>query len=108
MGGVHGADPDGCRVLRRCVPGLRREEVALFAGMSIEYYTRLERRNARGVSEAVLEDISRALPLDGAEHAHAAGQAHAQPACTLSMTPIENEHADLVADVVADLGVGQS
>ncbi len=55
---------------RRRVPGLRREEVALVAGMSVEYYTRLERGNARGVSEAVLEGVSRALQLDAAEHAH--------------------------------------
>ena len=55
---------------RRRVPGLRREEVALVAGMSVEYYTRLERGNARGVSESVLEGVSRALQLDAAEHAH--------------------------------------
>ena len=55
---------------RRRVPGLRREEVALVAGISVEYYTRLERGNARGVSEAVLEGVSRALQLDAAEHAH--------------------------------------
>jgi transcriptional regulator with XRE-family HTH domain len=55
---------------RRRVPGLRREEVALIAGMSIEYYVRLERGNATGVSEAVLEGISRALQLDEAERSH--------------------------------------
>jgi hypothetical protein len=55
---------------RRRVPGLRREEVALMAGMSIEYYVRLERGNATGVSEAVLEGISRALQLDDAERSH--------------------------------------
>ena len=55
---------------RRRVPGLRREEVALIAGMSAEYYKRLERGNAAGVSEAVLDGISRALQLDDAEHAH--------------------------------------
>lgn len=55
---------------QRRVPGLRREEVALLAGMSVEYYVRLERGNALGVSEAVLEGISRALQLDEAEHAH--------------------------------------
>ena len=54
----------------RRVPGLRREEVALLAGISVEYYTRLERGNARGVSEDVLESVSRALQLDEAEHAH--------------------------------------
>ena len=54
----------------RRVPGLRREEVALLAGMSIEYYVRLERGNATGVSDSVLDGISRALQLDEAEHAH--------------------------------------
>ena len=55
---------------RRRVPGLRREEVALVAGMSPEYYKRLERGNAAGVSEAVIDGVSRALQLDEAEHAH--------------------------------------
>lgn len=55
---------------RRRVAGLRREEVALLAGMSVEYYVRLERGNATGVSEAVLEGISRALQLDDAERSH--------------------------------------
>jgi transcriptional regulator with XRE-family HTH domain len=55
---------------RRRVKGLRREEVALLAGMSTEYYVRLERGNGSGVSEAVLDGISRALQLDEAEHAH--------------------------------------
>ena len=54
----------------RRVAGLRREEVALLAGISAEYYTRLERGNARGVSESVLEGITRALQLDDAERAH--------------------------------------
>lgn len=55
---------------RRRVPGLRREEVALVAGMSAEYYKRLERGNAAGVSGAVIDGVSRALRLDEAEHAH--------------------------------------
>lgn len=55
---------------RRRVKGLRREEVALLAGMSTEYYVRLERGNGAGVSEAILDSISRALHLDEAEHAH--------------------------------------
>ena len=54
----------------RRVSGLRREEVAILAGISVEYYTRLERGSARGVSGDVLEGISRALQLDDAEHAH--------------------------------------
>ena len=55
---------------RRRVEGLRREEVALLAGISVEYYTRLERGNANGASEEVLEGIVRALRLDEAERAH--------------------------------------
>ncbi|MFJ6572263.1 helix-turn-helix domain-containing protein [Streptomyces sp. NPDC091292] len=54
----------------RRVPGLRREEVALLAGVSADYYIKLERGNARGVSDSVLEALSRALHLDEAERAH--------------------------------------
>ena len=54
----------------RRVPGLRREEVALLAGVSVDYYTRLERGNAAGVSDTVLEALARALQLDDAERAH--------------------------------------
>jgi transcriptional regulator with XRE-family HTH domain len=57
---------------KRRVPGLRREEVALLAGISIEYYTRLERGDARGVSQEVLDGITRALQLDDVERAHLA------------------------------------
>ncbi len=55
---------------KRRVKGLRREEVALLAGISVEYYTRLERGNATGVSEDVLEGLARALHLDEAERSH--------------------------------------
>jgi transcriptional regulator with XRE-family HTH domain len=54
----------------RRVPGLRRGEVAMLAGVSVEYYTRLERGNLSGVSEGVLEALARALQLDEAEQAH--------------------------------------
>jgi transcriptional regulator with XRE-family HTH domain len=54
----------------RRVPGLRREEVALLAGVSVDYYTRLERGNQSGVSESVLEALARALQLDEAERVH--------------------------------------
>ena len=55
---------------RRRVPGLRREEVAQLAGLSTDYYTRLEKGNLRGASDSVLEAIARALHLDDAERAH--------------------------------------
>lgn len=54
----------------RRVPGLRREEVAVLAGVSVPYYTRLERGDMHGVSDSVLEALSRALQLDDAERAH--------------------------------------
>jgi transcriptional regulator with XRE-family HTH domain len=53
----------------RRVPGLRREEVASLAGVSIDYYKRLERGNVSGVSDSVLEALARALQLDDAERA---------------------------------------
>jgi transcriptional regulator with XRE-family HTH domain len=54
----------------RRVRGLRREEVAVLAGVSVPYYTRLERGDMSGVSEGVLEALARALQLDDAERAH--------------------------------------
>ncbi|MHA7306510.1 helix-turn-helix domain-containing protein [Arthrobacter sp. TMN-49] len=54
----------------RRVPGLRREEVSLLAGVSVEYYTRVERGSLAGVSDSVLEGIARALQLNEAEHDH--------------------------------------
>ena len=55
---------------RRRVSGLRRDEVALLAGISSQYYTRLERGNATGVSDSVIDGIARALQLDEAERIH--------------------------------------
>ncbi|HYI59766.1 MAG TPA: helix-turn-helix transcriptional regulator [Microlunatus sp.] len=54
----------------RRVPGLRREEVAMLAGLSVDYYARLERGNLAGASESVLEAVARALRLDDAERQH--------------------------------------
>src|ERR1700749_353119 len=50
--------------------GLRREEVAMLTGVSVDYYIRMERGHARGVSDSVLENLARALRLDEAERAH--------------------------------------
>lgn len=54
----------------RRVPGLRREEVAMLAGVSVDYYVRLERGNLGGASEEVLEALAAVLQLDEAEHGH--------------------------------------
>jgi transcriptional regulator with XRE-family HTH domain len=54
----------------RRVPGLRREEVATLAGVSIDYYTQLERGKLTGVSESVLDALAGALQLDEAEREH--------------------------------------
>jgi transcriptional regulator with XRE-family HTH domain len=54
----------------RRVPGLRREEVAHLAGVSVDYYTRLERGKTKGASPEVLDAIARALQLDDAEREH--------------------------------------
>jgi transcriptional regulator with XRE-family HTH domain len=54
----------------RRVPGLRREELAQLAGVSVAYYTRLEQGNGRNVSAEVLGSIARALRLTDAEYAH--------------------------------------
>ena len=56
----------------RRVPGLRRGEVAALAGMSVEYYTKIERGELTGASEQVLAAIARALQLDDAERIHLA------------------------------------
>ena len=61
----------------RRVPGLRREEVALLAGVSIDYYIRLERGNLNGASESVLEAVAGALQLDEAERVHLLDMARA-------------------------------
>lgn len=55
---------------KRRVPGLRREEVAVLAGVSTDWYTRLEKGHIRGVSDDVLSAVARALLLDDAETAH--------------------------------------
>ncbi|MFB6783474.1 helix-turn-helix transcriptional regulator [Streptomyces sp. NPDC056352] len=55
---------------QRRVPGLRRGEVAMLAGVSVEYYTRLERGNLTGASDSVLDALVQALRLDEAERSH--------------------------------------
>jgi transcriptional regulator with XRE-family HTH domain len=76
----------------RRVPGLRREEVAVLAGVSVPYYTRLERGNMGGVSDDVLRALARALQLDDAERAHLfdlARAAHPTPAPVPRRRPVK-------------------
>jgi transcriptional regulator with XRE-family HTH domain len=71
----------------RRVPGLRRGEVAALAGVSIEYYSKLERGSLAGVSASVLDAIARALQLDDAERAHLFHLAHAADGTGAIMRP---------------------
>lgn len=54
----------------RRVAGLRRSEVAMLAGVSVEYYAKLERGTIAGASASVLDALSHALQLNDAEHSH--------------------------------------
>jgi transcriptional regulator with XRE-family HTH domain len=71
----------------RRVPGLRRGEVASLAGVSIEYYSKLERGTLAGVSASILDALARALQLDDAERAHLFHLAHAADGTTAGMRP---------------------
>ncbi len=99
----------------RRVQGLRREEVALLAGISVEYYTRLERGNARGVSDDVLESVSRALQLDEAEHAHLVDLARTanterpprKTATPITVRPSIRRLVDAMSEIPAFVGNGR-
>ena len=73
----------------RRVPGLRKEELAVLAGVSPDYYSRLEQGRQPGVSREVLDALARALRLDETEHAHlldlAAPSARARTASSFSV-----------------------
>jgi hypothetical protein len=93
----------------RRVKGLRREEVALLAGMSIDYYVRMERGNLAGASEQVLDSLANALQLDDAEREHlfalarAAGPAsnrRVRPTPT-SVRPVIQQVLDAITDAPA-------
>ncbi|MEU6130823.1 helix-turn-helix transcriptional regulator [Saccharopolyspora sp. NPDC047091] len=63
-------EPGGARTSRRKVPGLRRQEIAGIAGISVEYYTRLEQGRAPHPSREVLTALARAFELSAAERDH--------------------------------------
>ncbi len=90
----------------RRVKGLRREEVALLAGISAEYYVRLERGNFRGVSEDVLDGIARALQLDEAERMHLrdlARAANATPTRSGTRRPTQERVRPIVQRILDSL-----
>ncbi|MGJ6965659.1 helix-turn-helix transcriptional regulator [Streptosporangium sp. G11] len=72
---------------RRRVPGLRRSEVAALAGVSVEYYAKLERGSVGGASAGVLDAIARALQLDDAERRHLFHLAQAADGTAAAMRP---------------------
>ncbi|MBJ7329888.1 MAG: helix-turn-helix domain-containing protein [Solirubrobacteraceae bacterium] len=85
----------------RRVPGLRREEVASLAGVSAEYYRRLERGQVNGVSEIVLEALAGALQLDDAERAHLFDLARAaRPVASKPKKPIPQRIRPVVQQIV--------
>ena len=75
----------------RRVPGLRREEVALLAGVSIDYYIRLERGNLGGVSGSVLDAVARALQLDEPEREHLVDLARAAGPAPRTRRPVQQQ-----------------
>jgi len=94
---------------RRRVKGLRREEVALLAGVSIDYYIRMERGNLSGASQSVLDSLASALQLDDAERDHlfALARESGPPAerrrttTAASVRPVLQQVLDAVTDAPA-------
>ncbi|MFG1608088.1 helix-turn-helix transcriptional regulator [Actinoplanes sp. NPDC049265] len=94
----------------RRVPGLRREEVAVLAGISVPYYARLERGDMSKASPSVLEGLARALRLDDAERAHlfdlarAAGSGRARtpaPGDATRVRPVVQQLLDAMSGAAA-------
>jgi transcriptional regulator with XRE-family HTH domain len=94
---------------RRRVPGLRRDEVARLAGISIDYYTEIEQGRATHPSPQVLAALSRCLRLDYDEQAYLYGLAEcamppvADPRASSSLLDLLNRLADTPAMIVTDL-----
>ncbi|MEO3861717.1 helix-turn-helix transcriptional regulator [Acrocarpospora sp. B8E8] len=90
----------------RRVPGLRREEVALLAGVSAEYYERLERGRSRNASASVLDSIARVLHLNSAERDYLLALANAPRSRSVNppaprLRPGLRRALDLMIDVPA-------
>jgi transcriptional regulator with XRE-family HTH domain len=90
----------------RRVTGLRREEVAMLAGVSVDYYTKLERGNFGSVSESVLHALAQALQLNEPEREHlfhlASNMATIKPGRRRSVSPIVRPAVQRVVDGLAE------
>ncbi|WP_235488643.1 helix-turn-helix domain-containing protein, partial [Frankia sp. AvcI1] len=101
---------------RRRVPGLRREEIAQLAGVSVTYYTRLEQGQSRNASDAVLDALARVLRLTDEETAYLHGLTrpaaarrasrpeHVRPSIRLLLDELRNSPALVIgrrSDVLA-------
>lgn len=93
----------------RRVKGLRREEVAMLAGVSVDYYIRMERGSLAGASDSVLDSLAGALKLDDAERDHLFALAHQSPAAptrrrrsaATTVRPVLQQVLDAVGDAPA-------
>lgn len=94
----------------RRVKGLRREEVAMLAGVSVDYYIRMERGNLAGASENVLDTLASALQLDEAERDHlyalaheagASGSSRRKRKTTATVRPVLQQVLDAITDAPA-------
>lgn len=91
----------------RRVAGLRREEVAMLAGVSVDYYVRLERGNLSGVSDSVLDALAGALRLDDAERqylfdlARASSPPRRSPRPATTVRPAVQQVLDAITDAPA-------
>jgi transcriptional regulator with XRE-family HTH domain len=86
----------------RRVKGLRREEVALLAGVSFDYYVRLERGNLSGASDSVLDGVARALHLDDAEREHLYDLARRAPGRAAVRAPAHRPALQHMLDAIGD------
>jgi transcriptional regulator with XRE-family HTH domain len=90
---------------KRRVPGLRREEVASLAGVSIDYYRRLERGDVSGASDGVLGALARALQLDDAERGHLYDLARAaNPVAPKRARPVQQRVRPVVQRILDSMG----
>lgn len=89
---------------RRRVPGLRREELAMLAGISAPYYTRLEQGQSRNASPEVLDALAGALRLDAAERAHLHALARAPRGARTTARPRAERITEATRALLAALG----